>query len=209
MLLGNRSHAPLAADGQALAVIDWRTAPLAEMYFGLSEGDDWDGPGGTVRLLLKQGLEVRGGEVLRVFSPTEILSATGPARPRSPPLLAVPEGRLGFRSPLDVTLDSAQQRVVDLPWSEPALVLGEAGFGKTTVALRRLLALARRRGPGFRGAVVVPSEGLRRLTARALEGRGLGRVEVWTFDGWARREAHRVFRLPKRESTSASSRTVT
>lgn len=209
VLLGSRSHAPLAADGQALALIDWRTAPLAEMYFGLSEGDDWDGPGGSVKLLLKQGLEVRGGEVTRVFSPTEILSATGTARPRSSPLLAVPEERLGFRSPLDVTLDSAQQRVVDLPWSEPALVLGEAGFGKTTVALRRLLALARLRGPGFRGAVVVPSEGLRRLTARALERRGLGHVEVWTFDGWARREAHRAFRLPKRESTSASSRTVT
>ncbi len=209
VLLGTRGQASAASDGQALAVVDWRTAPLAEMYFGLSEGDDWDGPGGSVRLLLKQGLEVRRGEVLKVFAPTETLSPSAPAQPRTPPRLAVPGGRMGFRSPLDVTLDPAQQRVVELPFGEPALVLGEAGFGKTTVALRRLEALARLRGRGFRGAVVVPTEGLRRLTSRALERRGLGHVEVWTFEGWARREAHQAFKLPSRESRNASSRTVT
>jgi len=209
VLLGSQSHTSSPGDGAALAVVDWRTAPLAEIYFGLAEGESWDGPGGSVRLLMKQGLEVREGQVSRVFAPRETLFASGPSRPRRPKRLTVPKGRGGFRSPLDVTLDPAQQRIVDLPRAEPTLILGEAGFGKTTVALRRLEALARLHGPGFRGAAVVPTEGLRRLTARALERRGLGHLEVWTWEGWVRHEAHKAFRLPRRESLNASSRTIT
>jgi predicted NAD/FAD-dependent oxidoreductase len=51
-------------------VIDWRTGPLAEVYFGLAEGERWEGPGGLVRLVSKVGFTVtRDGQVDRVFSP--------------------------------------------------------------------------------------------------------------------------------------------
>lgn len=191
VLLGTSAHAD-----EGLAVIDWRTAPLAEVYFGLSVGDVWEGPGGAVTLLEKFGLVSRAGTV------TCVLEDTVKPWPRR----AVPSQ--GFSSPLDVTLDPAQQRVVELPGARHALVLGEAGFGKTTVALRRLEALAHKAGPSFRGAVVVPTEGLRRLTKHVLERRKLDTLEVWTFDAWARHEAQRAFRLPARLSAGASSRTI-
>jgi hypothetical protein len=193
VLLGTSAFA-----GEGLAVIDWRTAPLAEVFFGLGEGDTWEGPGGVVKLVEKFAFVARAGIVDRVL---ELPRSSWPRRAGATPG--------GFRSPLDVTLDPAQQRVVDLPASRHALVLGEAGFGKTTVALRRLEALARAAGPDFRGAVVVPTEGLRRLTRHVLERRKLDQLEVWTFDAWARHEAQRAFRLPSRESTGASSRTIT
>lgn len=107
------------------------------------------GPGGSVTPAEKFGLVSRAGTVTRVV---ENAVKPWPRRANG--------GRKAFRRPLDVTLDAAQQRVVDLPGPRHALVLGEAGFGKTTVALRRLEALAHRAGPAFRGAVVVPTEGL-------------------------------------------------
>jgi DNA helicase II / ATP-dependent DNA helicase PcrA len=198
VLLGSATHTSRATDAWSLAVVDWRTAPLAEPYFGVAEGDVWEGPGGPVKVWWKAGLETREGQVVGHF-PAE----------RWTPVVPPPTGRQGFRSPLDVQLDAAQQALVDAPAGQPLLVLGEAGFGKTTVALRRLEALAHRHGPGFRAAVVVPTEGLRRLTARVLQQRGLGQVEVNTFDAWARRLAHQHFKLPRQQSRDASSRTIT
>ena len=199
VLVGTASLTSTAAQS-ALAAIDWRTAPLAEVYFGLSEGESWEGPGGLMRLVTKLGFTVdREGQVQELFAPGRELKERIPRRANATP----------FRSPLDVTLDAVQQRVVDLPAGRHALVLGEAGFGKTTVALRRLEALAHRAGPDFRAAVLVPSEGLRRLTSHVLERRGLEHLEVFTWDSWARQEAQRAFKLPQRESVNASSRSIT
>jgi hypothetical protein len=198
VLLGAATFTSRAADRSSLAMIDWRSAPLAEPYFGVAAGDSWEGPGGPVRVCWKAGLETRDGEVLRLLRPEGVR-----------PVVPAPPGRTGFRSPLDVELDPAQLALVGTPPGRPLLVLGEAGFGKTTVALRRLEALARRHGEGFRAGVVVPTEGLRRLTSRVLQQRGLGGVEVVTFDAWARRLAHQHFRLPRQQSRDASSRTIT
>jgi len=198
VLLGSGTHTSRATDATSLAVVDWRTAPLAEPYFGVAAGDSWEGPAGPVKVWWKAGLETRDGEVLRLLPPESLT-----------PVVPPPPGRRGFRSPLDVELDPAQLELVGTPPGQPLLVLGEAGFGKTTVALRRLEVLAHRHGPGFKAAVVVPAEGLRRLTARVLAQRGLGAVEVYTFDAWARRLAHQHFKLPRQQSRDASSRTIT
>jgi len=113
--------------------------------------------------------------------------------------------RLRSSSPADVILDAAQRRVVELPAGKAVLLLGEAGFGKTTVALHRLARLRQLAGPGLRAAVIVPTEGLRRLSAALLERMGVSGVGVWLFDRWAGVEARRAFRkLPERESQDAS-----
>ena len=74
-------------------------------------------------------------------------------------------------------LDAAQRRIVELPAGQAVLLLGEAGFGKTTVALHRLARLAERAGHGLRAAVIVPTEGLRRLSAALLERMGVDERE--------------------------------
>jgi DNA helicase-2/ATP-dependent DNA helicase PcrA len=86
------------------------------------------------------------------------------------------------------------------------LVLGEAGHGKTTVALHRLLHLWRTapdaRTP--RVAMVVPTEGLARLIQPLLRKLGID-VEALTFDRWAAAQARRAMRdVPRHESEQAS-----
>jgi energy-coupling factor transporter ATP-binding protein EcfA2 len=100
-------------------------------------------------------------------------------------------------------LDDAQQRTVDLPPGGALLLLGEAGAGKTTVALHRAVAL-RNRAKRFRAAVVVPTEGLRLLSQSLLERLGAPELDVFLYDKFASKQARRVFRrLPRRESTGA------
>lgn len=202
-----------------LALIDWQTAPLAEVFFSCGEGDRYEL---TLeerqvkgKLLDKALTRVEGGELVELWCDDGHAwrdehgkwhsgKAERPLVPGRPKAKQAP-----YRSPLEVTLDPAQQRVVDLPRQRHVLLLGEAGFGKTTVALHRLVALKERHGRGFQGAVLVPTEGLRRLTEMMLERRGVEGIEVWTFDAWARDRARKAFRgLPSQESVDATSRVL-
>jgi hypothetical protein len=84
------------------------------------------------------------------------------------------------------------------------LVLGEAGHGKTTVALHRLARLFRAARGEFRAAVLVPTDGLRRLIEPLLRALGVD-VEVEIYEHWARHQARQVFLdLPERESQDAT-----
>jgi DNA helicase II / ATP-dependent DNA helicase PcrA len=102
----------------------------------------------------------------------------------------------------DVTLDPSQRAAVELPAGRALLVLGEAGHGKTTVAVHRLAHLwrvARAEKRTLRAAVVVPNEGLARLVQSLLTRLGVD-VDARTYDRWARRQARRAFGdLPRRE----------
>ena len=204
------AQAPLALDG--LTVLNWATAPLAELYFSTAEGEPYElDLGDRVvrgRLLEKNTVEFRDGRPCRIEG-GELqwcLGEDGTWRESpAPPLPTLPprdrEKRRPFRSPLEVCLDPAQQAVVDRPAHESVLLLGEAGFGKTTVGLHRLVALRDRAQGRFTAAVVVPTEGLRRLTELMLERRGVTGVDVRTWEDWATRSARRVFRdLPHRLS---------
>lgn len=201
--------------GQEVAVLDWQNAPLAEAFFSHGPGEQYEIEVGdriiVGRIMEKDVLVFRGGELLRVeweggaaervdgnWRSVDVAHPDLPARAK--PL------RRPFRSPLEVELDPAQRKIVDLPRERSVLVLGEAGFGKTTVALHRLAALSEASGGALRAAVMVPTEGLRRLTFVMLERRGIRDVDVLTYDSWAAKAARRVFRdLPKRDSTDARS----
>src|ERR1700761_4687788 len=67
------------------------------------------------------------------------------------------------RSLIDVELDPAQRAAVERPAGVSMLVLGEAGHGKTTVALHRLAHLYRHAQGRFRAVAIVPHAGLERL----------------------------------------------
>jgi len=69
-----------------------------------------------------------------------------------------------------------------------------------------LARLRERAGPGLRAGIIVPTEGLRRLSAALLERMGASGVDVWLYDRWAAVEARRAFRkLPERESQDVRS----
>jgi DNA helicase II / ATP-dependent DNA helicase PcrA len=201
---GSRS-APVVA-------IDWQTAPLAQVFFETDEGGDYeveiDHRSITGTLQNKSLLAFEGGRIAEVQAPGYLLRREGGplrsyARPQPGLMLPRPE-QLRRQQPWQVRLDPAQEKLVSLPAGEPLLLLGEAGFGKTTVALHRLVRL-RTKNPDLRAGVIVPTEGLRTLTANLLERMGHGDVPVFRFDQWASRVARLAFaQLPRRESQWAS-----
>lgn len=190
--------------GAVVPIIDWRTAPLAHVFFAFEEGEEYEVELAdrtmSGRLLEKNLLTFDKDRLVRVdhAAGSFVRAKDGTWETRAerpfPALPARPASTRGpYRSPLEVQLDPAQQAIVDLPSSLPVLILGEAGFGKTTVALHRLIKLQREGGPDFRAAVIVPTAGLRILTEMMLERRGVQNVEVWVYDQWAERVARGAF----------------
>lgn len=212
VLLGSRA----ASDGD-LVLVDWRTAPLSEALLGYEEGDDYEIvlPDRTLEgTVIEQSLlGGRGGALAEVLTPEDRLwrddagwrSESRPAqvglRPR--------DAATRRRAEAAVVLDEHQRAAVERPPSAATLVLGEAGFGKTTVALHRLAWLAAQRQEGERrkgwALVIVPTEGLRRLSARLLSRLSVPGVEVVTFASFIVASARAVFAdLPPLLSRDAS-----
>jgi len=202
--------------GSGLTILDWRTAPLAEVFFGYGEGEEYEVDLGDRKLqglvLQRNLVRFAEGELSWLAWPRGTLARDGgrwreEVAPAPPRLLPRPHGqRARPASPVDVELDPAQRAVVELPPRETALILGEAGCGKTTVALHRLRALRLAGNERFRAACIVPNEGLRRLTESLLHRLGLDDVETWTWDKFASKQARRVFPdLRRRESEDTPS----
>jgi hypothetical protein len=197
-----------------LVVANWQTSRFAEVLFGSAEGAEYElkTPQGRVQ---GQVLELnltgfQDAELSQLLTPRWRLArgADGSWRrwPRSAPLLAPRPQIEQERTPslIDVTLDPAQRGAVELPAATSVLLLGEAGHGKTTVALHRLARLYKAADRSFRAAVIVPTDGLRRLIEPLLRSLGVD-VEVEVFDRWAAQQARAVFQdLPERESVDAS-----
>lgn len=187
-------------------IVDWERAPLADVFFETREGDEYELELGE-RLLEGSVLErslLRSEEGLLVEVITEserclheggawtVVERIETLRPRE-----------GDRRPRTVKLDAAQQAIVDLPPKSPVLVLGEAGAGKTTVAVHRIQKLLAQH-PRWRAGVIVPTEPLANRIESMLDRLGVDGVQVMGFDRWAANEARLAFPdLPTRESRNA------
>ena len=108
------------------------------------------------------------------------------------------------RSLVDIELDPVQRGAAERPAGGAMLVLGEAGHGKTAVALARLSHLYRHASGRFRAVVIVPHAGLERLLQPLLTRLGAD-VEVQCYERWARQQARAAFSdIPRRESVGAA-----
>jgi DNA helicase II / ATP-dependent DNA helicase PcrA len=212
VLLGAR-----AASHGDLVLVDWRTAPLSEALFGYEEGEDYEItlPDRTLEGTVVEQNLLRGhdGALVEVLTPEDRLwRDDGPWRTASRPSFAGLHPRDAAtrrRAEAAVVLDEHQRAAVERPPTAATLVLGEAGFGKTTVALHRLAWLAAQREPSERAKgwalVVVPTEGLRRLSARLLARLSVPGVEVVTFASFIIGQARAVFAdLPPRLGRDAT-----
>jgi DNA helicase-2/ATP-dependent DNA helicase PcrA len=171
-------------------MLDWRTAPLAEAFFR---------PGPTYSIELDDGRILEGEVHERALRG----GLTPDSRPRPSPVPITPTDRNAL-----VILDPDQQRAVDLPSDTSLVVDGEAGVGKTLVALYRVAALAHRT-ERFRALVLVPTEGLRRLVRLIADRLGIGTLEIAVFDDWLLERARIVFpSLPKRASEGATAQVI-
>lgn len=212
VLLADRSWT-----GDAVALVDWRTAPLAEVFFTCEPGDDYelehDGRTLAGTVVRRHLVHVHTSGLVGLDLPAHRLRRAGDDswqaddRPAARVAPRPPRQRTRPLSPARVELDPAQRAAVELAVERSLLVLGEAGFGKTTVALHRLAFLARAardaRRP-FRALMLVPTPGLQRLATRMLADLAVERVHVDTFERWVAAQARRLFpQLPRRLGETA------
>jgi DNA helicase II / ATP-dependent DNA helicase PcrA len=212
-----RSHSIGIAGGDLL-LVDWQTSPLAELFFSHAEGKRYRivtrGEAHSGKVIERNLVGFQGDQLVELTTKGAVFSRRGTeawqkSKATNVKLVPRPEHQRKRATALvDVTLDPAQLGIVRLPPGTPLLVLGEAGHGKTTVALHRLAHLLNAEPAPERAAVIVPAEGLRQLIEPLMRRLGVD-VEVRIYDGFARRQARRVFRdTPRRESRDTTAGTV-
>ena len=210
-------------DAQAdVRVIDWRTAPVARVFYAYGEGDLYEEQFGDVLnegrvevrrlLIIERGVLVRvsaGGRVWEkgadgawhAAGAASVLGGGAGTAARAGALGTGAGARKhGDRFGVTALLDAEQYAAVTAGGERPLLVLGSAGSGKTTVALHRLARIAAGEAAGVarrRMKVLVPEEGLARLSRRLLEPLGLADVSVQTLDTWAQDTARQAFDVPR------------
>lgn len=201
---------PRASTDAEPFVLDARTAPLARLLYDLSAGEEYeldiDGRDVAGVLVERGRLVLDGTALLAIEDDDYVIRRESGVVARHPvasfalaPPRTVPVGGFGE----GIVLDPIQREAAAANAGEPMLVTGEAGAGKTTVALARLVNLARA-DTGFRGLYVAPTEALARFVDLALDRARIGGVEVTSFDALCMRLARRAFRgLPRRVSSDA------
>jgi hypothetical protein len=218
-LLGPRTQ----VEGE-VAMLDWRSAPLAEAFFRYRPGEAYEIEAGerpaSGRVISRWVIAHHGESLL---GEDRVIGRDGERLlPPPQPVAAPPVDR----SALPV-LDPEQQAAVDLPADTSLVLDGEAGVGKTLVALFRIASLARRAraaGRRFRALVLVPTEGLRRLVRILADRlaideqsespgggahRGIVRLEISILEPWLIERARAAFPgLPKRTSEEAAAAVI-
>jgi len=222
-LLGSHTFVDLEL---SVRIVDWRVAPVAKIFYGYREGDDYEQelPGriaeGVVRA--RRIVVFERGRLTRISTDHETLQcdpergwyrveraelAVGGAGVAAQSMALGTGAGARERSgvpDISALLDATQFDAISAPAETPLLVLGSAGSGKTTVALHRLARLHtvhRQRFPLNGSQVVVPEPGLMRLTQRLLQPLLLGddpqQGLVRTLDAWAEHLARLVFSKQK------------
>ncbi|MBZ4416865.1 ATP-binding domain-containing protein [Myxococcus sp. RHSTA-1-4] len=219
-LLGRTTFADV---GAGVRIIDWRFAPVARVFYCYEEGDSYEeyfgerlaeGTVETRRLVvIERGVLTRiicgamvlerapGGEWHSVGRDLTALQSGGTGAAARPEFLGTGKGARRIDDAFGVTalLDAEQYEAVSTGPDRPLLVLGSAGSGKTTVALHRLAKIAfddAQTYPQSRMKLIVPEEGLARLSRRLLAPLGLGGVAVQTRDTWLLAAARQAFDVP-------------
>jgi len=203
-LLGPRTH----VDGAA-TMLDWRTAPLAEAFFRYRPGEPYEIEAGermAAGRVVARWVVANHGEAL--VGEHRVIERTGARSvPRPQPIPAPPVDRTVLP-----VLDPEQQAAVDLPADTSLVIDGEAGVGKTLVALFRIASLqqrARAASRRFRALVLVPTEGLRRLVRILADRLAIEKLEIAVIDRWLIDRARAAFPgLPKQTSEDASAQVI-
>ncbi len=211
-------HVPFNDNDLDFKIIDWKNAPIAKVFYQFDEGEDFDFDldDRTIegKVLKKSVLTIKDGELIRVDADgksyvkrednwinyeEEIQKLAGGEKSAFKEL-SLGTGRTNLDSPDVISLlDKTQFELVNKDANEPLLVIGGAGSGKTTVALFRLARLVEKKKfyPG-QALVIVPNEGLVRLSKVLLDKIGLKDVKIETTDKWLEKSCKQLLKkIPK------------
>ncbi len=185
-------------------IIDWRNAPIAHVFFEYRVGDSYEEnikgrvfqgevklrniltfekgvlsgiKLDSVNLMLDNGTWIRQESTLCELKGGQSQATRG----------FTYTGRSTLNFEISSLLDQDQYQALNQDESKPLLILGQAGCGKTTVALHRISSLFYKDPQKFtqhKQLVLVPAEGLARLSRKLLANLRMEKVRVMTFDDW-------------------------
>ena len=212
-----------------ITIVNWRMSPFAQVFFSYKAGEDFslDLPGGMIegRVEKRIALDVENGQLVKVDDYEEAIhlieqkwqvedSEVFPKLVRKylEGIRETISAREKNQNWLPSQLDKFQLEAVNLPIDRSILVRGEAGHGKTTVALARLQKLCKENAiPQEKTLVIVPEPGLAMFLKRCLQQMHLSHVHVSTFDDWITEQGFKVLkRIPQKicSDTPAESSTI-
>ena len=216
IFLGHVSFIPRDSN---FKIVDWRSAPISQVYYNFREGEDFelDLPTRVIEGIVKEKniLTIRNGNLVRVdkgkksFIRTEdcweildkSISCLEGGQGKAVREIALGTGMTNYEVP-DVMslLDKKQFSLLSKDDQSSLLVIGGAGSGKTTVALHRLAGLCYRKKYAPSSMLsIVPHRGLVRLSRNLLSNIGLNRVKVTTGKDWFKNQAWNIISdLPKK-----------
>lgn len=123
-------------------IIDWRTAPIAKLYYEYREGDEYDeeiqGKERLGKIVLRNRLDINNGKLQRIYT------SKGNFEKKAAEWIKIDQNTKSFaRSystlPSILSLITAEQfKLITENAEAPVFVQGVAGSGKTVVALHRI-----------------------------------------------------------------------
>ena len=183
-------------------VVDWRNAPISRLYYDYEEGEEWcEEIAGREREGLvdaRRTLDIRGGVLQGAETPALVARKragnTWQVKRRADEVLErsdVREDPEDHALPDIVALITRDQfHVLTRPESGVVVLRGQAGSGKTTVALHRIAYLRYQDPERFRLdkiLVVMFNKALQTYIRKALADLDISGVQVSTFHAWASR----------------------
>lgn len=202
-------------------IVDWRHAPLSQLYYRYEEGSDYEERFGERdvegEIVARRTVTIEGGRLRRIACPQGVWQREGlgwrredvkesalaggqgsATRPRGVLGAGASAGqRLDRHLPeIAALIDPRQFELIARPASGVVVIQGGAGSGKTTIGLHRIAYLsyaAPSRFPARKMLVVTHGSALAAYIGQVLPALGVPGVRALTFRDWAERELLRAF----------------